>query len=54
MECGEAISLFEAYARATDEYVQAAVTLSNLVGSHEKFAVARQHAEETYAKCQAA
>lgn len=54
MECPTAKALFEDYIRATRDHVEAAVKLSNLVGSQEQFADAKRCATETYAKCEAA
>jgi hypothetical protein len=54
MECPTAKSLFDDYARATAEYVEAADKLSILAGSHEHFSDAQQLAEQTHGKCQRA
>jgi hypothetical protein len=54
MECPTADTLFEDYIKATRDHIDAAVKLSNLVGSQEGFIVAKHHAAETFAKCEAA
>jgi hypothetical protein len=54
MECPVTKSLFDDYARATTEYVEAADQLSSLAGSHEHFSDAQQLTEQTHAKCRSA
>jgi hypothetical protein len=53
MDCPTAETLFEDYIRATRNHIDAAVKLSNLVGSEAHFAEARRHSAETFAKCEA-
>jgi type II secretory pathway component PulJ len=50
----QALILFETYTNATEDFVEAAVTASNLVGSREECAETRKHAEETYANSRSA
>jgi hypothetical protein len=52
--CSTAETLFEHYISATTEYFQAADSLSNLVGLHDRFAVAKRQTEQAGAKCRAA
>ena len=54
MECPTAETLFEDYIKATKDHIDAAVKLSNLVGSEAHFADAKRRATETFAKCEAA
>ena len=54
MDCPTAGTLFEDYVRATRSRVNAAVKLSNFVGSEEQFADAKRRSTETYAKSEAA
>jgi xanthine dehydrogenase iron-sulfur cluster and FAD-binding subunit A len=53
MECLTAKTLFEDYARAAAEYFEAVDKLSQLVGSHEKFEVAKHRTDEKSAQCRA-
>jgi hypothetical protein len=43
--------VFESYSVAATEYFEAAHKLANLVGSHDEFAAAQQHAMQTGGKC---
>jgi len=52
--CSTADALFEYYIRATTEYFEAADNLSNLVGLHHQFVVAKGQTEQAGAKCRAA
>jgi hypothetical protein len=52
--CPTADALFEHYIRATTEYFVAADDLSNLVGLHDQFVVAKRQTEQTHAKCRLA
>jgi hypothetical protein len=54
MECPTAKTLVEEYTRAATEYFEAVDRLTNLVGSHDQFAVAQRQVEQTNAKCIAA
>jgi hypothetical protein len=54
MECTKALTLFEKYTDATKDFVEAAITASNFVGSREESAQSRKRADETYANCQSA
>lgn len=51
MECPTARALFEDYARAAAEYFEAVDKLSQLVGSHEEFEVAKRRTDEKSAQC---
>jgi hypothetical protein len=53
LECPTAQALFESYSVAATEYFDAARKLANLVGSHDEFAAAQQHAKQTGGKCRA-
>jgi hypothetical protein len=52
--CSTAETLFEHYISATTEYCQAADDLSNLVGLHHQFGVAKRQTEQAGEKCRAA
>ena len=52
--CSTAETLFEHYISATTEYFQATDSLSNLVGLHDQFDVAKRQTEHAGAKCRAA
>lgn len=54
MKCPTAQALFESYSVAATEYFEAAHMLAHLVGSHDEFAAAHRHAEQTGGKCRAA
>ena len=54
MECPTARLLLEDFSVAATEYFEAARKLANLVGSHDEFAAALQHAQQTGGKCRAA
>jgi hypothetical protein len=54
VECPTAQALFESYSVAATEYFDAARKLADLVGSHDEFAAAQQHAKQTGGKCRAA
>lgn len=49
--CSTADALFEHYISATMEYFEAAYSLSNLVGLHDQFVVAKRQTEQAGAKC---
>jgi hypothetical protein len=51
MECPTAEALLVSYSVVAMEYFGAADDLANLVGSHSKFKVAQQHAQQLHAKC---
>ena len=51
MECATAQALLVNYSVVAMEYFGAADDLANLVGSHSKFKVAQQHAQQLHAKC---
>jgi hypothetical protein len=53
MECSTATALLDDYTRATTEYCEVVDKLSNLVGSHDEFAVAKRYTEQVFAKCHA-
>jgi hypothetical protein len=54
MECSTATALLDDYTTATTEYFEAVDKLSNLVGSHDQFAIAKRYTERAFAKCHAA
>lgn len=54
MECPTAEALLVSYSVVAMEYFGAADDLANLVGSHSKFKVAHQHAQQLHAKCREA
>jgi hypothetical protein len=54
MECATAQLLLVNYSVVAMEYFGAADDLANLVGSHSKFKVAQQHAQQLHAKCREA
>jgi hypothetical protein len=54
MECVIAQLLLLDYSVVATEYFGAADDLANLVGSHSKFKVALQHAQQLHAKCREA
>ena len=53
MACPTADILFKEYSKATIKYFEATDNLSTLVGRHEEFAKAKNHAEQVNAKCRA-
>jgi hypothetical protein len=54
MDCPTAKTLVDDFAVAAMEYFQAVDKLSNLVGSHYHFSVAKQHTEQVGVKCRLA
>jgi hypothetical protein len=51
INCATADALLDNYFKATEEYVEAADRLSNLVESHDKFVAATLGTEQASAKC---
>lgn len=54
IECPKTETLFKHFIDATNNHLEAAQALANVLGSRERFPQARLRASDTYAECQAA